>query len=316
MERINWLKIKYTRSKTMVDISKISTEERNEKTKNIDLLSTKEVLIAFNEEDKWVPYAVEKAIPQIADTVDAITNAFKKGGRLFYIGAGTSGRLGVLDASECSPTFGVPDDMVIGIIAGGDKALRYPIEKVEDSKTEAVKDLKSYNLSIEDFVIGITASGRTPYAVAAVEYANSIGCDTACITTSSNSLIAKEAKHKIEAITGAEPVTGSTRMKSGTAQKLILNMISTASMVKLGKVYENLMVDVQMSNDKLVSRAVKIVTEITKADEKTAYAYLKKYNSVKYAIFGIMARIDDKDQIEKILSKHNGNIRESLKVIQ
>ena len=300
----------------MVDISKISTEERNEKTKNIDLLSTKEVLIAFNEEDKWVPYAVEKAIPQIADTVDAITNAFKKGGRLFYIGAGTSGRLGVLDASECSPTFGVPDDMVIGIIAGGDKALRYPIEKVEDSRTEAVKDLKSYNLSIEDFVIGITASGRTPYAVAAVEYANSIGCDTACITTSSNSLIAKEAKHKIEAITGAEPVTGSTRMKSGTAQKLILNMISTASMVKLGKVYENLMVDVQMSNDKLVSRAVKIVTEITKADEKTAYAYLKKYNSVKYAIFGIMARIDDKDQIEKILSKHNGNIRESLKIIQ
>jgi N-acetylmuramic acid 6-phosphate etherase len=304
MEHIDWLKIKYTRSKTMVDISKISTEERNEKTKNIDLLSTKEVLIAFNEEDKWVPYAVEKAIPQIADTVDAITNAFKKGGRLFYIGAGTSGRLGVLDASECSPTFGVPDDMVIGIIAGGDKALRYPIEKVEDSRTEAVKDLKSYNLSIEDFVIGITASGRTPYAVAA------------CITTSSNSLIAKEAKHKIEAITGAEPVTGSTRMKSGTAQKLILNMISTASMVKLGKVYENLMVDVQMSNDKLVSRAVKIVTEITKADEKTAYAYLKKYNSVKYAIFGIMARIDDKDQIEKILSKHNGNIRESLKVIQ
>lgn len=300
----------------MVDISKISTEERNEKTKNIDLLSTKEVLVAFNEEDKGVPYAVEKAIPQIALVVDAITAAFNKGGRLIYIGAGTSGRLGVLDASECPPTFGVPEDMVIGIIAGGDKALKYPIERVEDSKTEAVKDLQAYNLSKEDFVIGITASGRTPYAVAAVEYANSIGCDTACITTSRNSLISKAAKYKIEAITGAEPVTGSTRMKSGTAQKLVLNMISTVSMVKLGKVYENLMVDVQMSNDKLVSRAVKIVTEITKTDEQTAVSYLKKFNSVKYAIFAIMAQIDDKDQIEKILTKHNGNIRESLKIIQ
>ena len=297
----------------MVDISKISTEERNEKTKNIDLLSTKEVLIAFNEEDKWVPYAVEKAIPQIADTVDAITNAFKKGGRLFYIGAGTSGRLGVLDASECSPTFGVPDDMVIGIIAGGDKALRYPIEKVEDSKTEAVKDLKSYNLSIEDFVIGITASGRTPYAVAAVEYANSIGCDTACITTSSNSLIAKEAKHKIEAITGAEPVTGSTRMKSGTAQKLICNMISTASMIKMGKVYENLMIDMQPTNEKLVKRAQRIISQAASVSNEVADVTLKKYKSVKKTILSLLTKIDDIEKIDKLLDDSKGNIHLALK---
>lgn len=297
----------------MVDISKIDTEKRNEKTKNIDILSTKEILMAFNEEDKKVPYAVEKEIDNITRVVDAVTETFRNGGRLIYIGAGTSGRLGVLDASECPPTFGVKDDMVIGIIAGGDKALRYPIEAVEDSKEEAVKDLKAAKLSKHDFLIGIAASGRTPYVVGAIEYGNQIGAQTACITTSSNSPVAKVSKYKIEAITGPEPLTGSTRMKSGTAQKLILNMITTASMVKLGKVYENLMIDVQMSNDKLVSRAIGIVMEITGADEQTALYYLKRYNSVKYAIFGIMSKIEDEETIDKILREHKGNIRESLK---
>jgi N-acetylmuramic acid 6-phosphate etherase len=297
----------------MVDISKISTEKRNENTKNIDIASTKSILQMINNEDKTVPYAVEKALDQITAVVDLVTNAFRNGGRLIYIGAGTSGRLGVLDASECPPTFGVHPDTVIGIIAGGDKALRYPIEGVEDSKEQAHKDLKKEHLSAQDIVIGIAASGRTPYVIGGIEYAKSIGAKTACITSAEHSELARVADYPIEAITGAEPLTGSTRMKSGTAQKLILNMITTASMVKLGKVYENLMIDVQMSNNKLVSRATNIVMEVTGCSEEVAEAYLNKYHSVKYAIFGIMSNIEDKNQIKAMLDEHNGNIRESLK---
>lgn len=297
----------------MVDISKISTEKRNDKTKNIDLVSTKEILKLINNEDKSVPLAVESAIDQITIVVEHVTDTFRNGHRLFYLGAGTSGRLGVLDASECPPTFGVRRDMVIGIIAGGDGALRTSVEGAEDSKNLAKEDLKKYNLTKDDFVIGIAASGRTPYPIGAIEYANEIGCKTACITTSKDSEIAEVAQFKIEAITGAEPVTGSTRMKSGTAQKLILNMITTTAMVKIGKVYENLMIDVQMSNEKLVSRAQRIVMDITGADLETAIVYLEKYNSVKYAIFAIMSDEHDKVKIEKILDEHKGNIRESLK---
>lgn len=297
----------------MVDISKISTEKRNHNTKNIDLVSTKEILTLINNEDKTVPLAVEKALDQIVLVVDVITKAFIEGGRLFYIGAGTSGRLGVLDASECPPTFGVPDNMVIGIIAGGDTALRTAVEGVEDSKAAAVADLEKHKINSRDVIVGIAASGRTPYVIGGVQYANKLGCKTACITTSSNSEIAKIVTYPIEAITGAEPLTGSTRMKSGTAQKLILNMITTASMVKIGKVYENLMVDVQMSNDKLVSRAQGIVSEITGVDLKTAEKYLNKYGSVKFAIFAIMSKVEDPKKIEELLDKHRGNIRESLK---
>ncbi|HAX02415.1 MAG: N-acetylmuramic acid 6-phosphate etherase [Tenericutes bacterium GWC2_34_14] len=297
----------------MVDISKISTEKRNENTKNIDIASTKSILHMINNEDKTVAYAVEKAIDQITVVVDLVTDAFRIGGRLIYIGAGTSGRLGVLDASECPPTFGVPYDMVIGLIAGGDKALRTPIEGVEDSKEHAIKDLKKIHLSSKDVVIGIAASGRTPYVIGGIEFAKLVGAKTGCITTAMNSELARVADHPIEAITGAEPLTGSTRMKSGTAQKLILNMITTASMVKLGKVYENLMIDVQMSNNKLVSRATNIVMEVTGCTEEVAEAYLSKYNSVKYAIFGIMSKIEDKSKIKELLDEHNGNIRESLK---
>lgn len=298
----------------MIDISKISTEKRNKKTKNIDLVSTAEMLRLLNDEDKTVPLAVEKAIPQIEKVVDIVTETFAKGGRLFYIGAGTSGRLGVLDASECPPTYGVPNDMVIGIIAGGDTALRTSIEGIEDSKEAAKKDLKLYHVTKDDIVIGIAASGRTPYVIGGIEYANHLGCETACITTSADSEIAQVAKHPIEAITGAEPVTGSTRMKSGTAQKMILNMITTAAMVKIGKVYENLMIDVQMSNDKLISRAQKIVMEVTGVAPKIALDYLKKYNSVKYAIFAIMSKVEDKEKIAQLLETHHGNIRESLKI--
>jgi len=299
----------------MVDINKITTERRNTNTTNIDIASTNEILKMINDEDKKVPFAVEKAIPQIAEVVDIVTNVFRTGGRLFYIGAGTSGRLGVLDASEVPPTFGVDQSQVIGIIAGGDHALRLAIENAEDSKEEAITDLKRHHFSARDVVVGIAASGITPYAIGGLEYANSIGAETCCITTSHDSEIAKIAKHPIEAITGAEPLTGSTRMKSGTAQKLILNMITTATMVKLGKVYENLMIDVSMSNNKLISRAKKIVMEVTGVSLETAEDYLDKYNSVKHAIFAILSRIEDKDEIERILTTFNGNIRESLKHI-
>lgn len=299
----------------MIDISKISTEQRNKNTKNIDIVPTKEMLRLINREDKTVPLAVEAAIDQITVVVDVVTKAFLEGGRLFYVGAGTSGRIGVLDASECPPTFGVPDDMVIGIIAGGDKALRYSIEGAEDSKESAIDDLKRHRVRSRDIVIGVAASGRTPYAIGAIEYANAIGAKTACITTSADSEIAKAATYPIEAITGAEPITGSTRMKSGTAQKLIMNMISTGSMVKIGKVYENLMIDVQISNNKLTSRAQQIVMDVTGAPKHQVESCLKRYKSVKYAIFSIMSKIEDEAHIRAILEANHGSIRESLKSI-
>lgn len=300
----------------MVDISKITTETRNQNTKNIDLLSTKDLVKMINDEDKTIAYAVEKANDQIAVVIDQVTEVFNNGGRLIYIGAGTSGRLGVLDASECPPTFGVSPDMVVGIIAGGDIALRLAVEEVEDSKEEAVKDLKEHNISDKDILIGLAASGRTPYVVGALEYAKKKGIKTSCITTSANSLVAEIADYPIEAITGPETLTGSTRMKSGTAQKMIANMITTGAMIKLGKVYENLMVDVQMTNAKLVSRAVKIITDITEADSKKAKQYLDKYDSVKHAIFAIMSGIEERDKIDEILSRNSGNVRESLKDVE
>ncbi len=300
----------------MVDISKITTELRNGNTKNIDLVSTREMLEMINKEDKKVPFAVEEAIPQIVKVVDVVTEAFRKDGRLFYIGAGTSGRLGVLDASEIPPTFGVDDSMVIGIIAGGDYALRHAIEGAEDSKDIGADDLKAYDLSDTDVVIGIAASGRTPYVLGGLEYANKIGAATGCITTSHDSEVAKTAEYPIEAITGPEPLTGSTRMKSGTAQKLILNMITTTAMVKLGKVYENLMIDVQMANAKLVSRAKNIVIEATGVNLDVAEKYLKRFGSVKLAIFAILSGIEECETIEKILEEHKGNIRESLKSLE
>lgn len=304
-------------AKKQVDISKISTEQRNPRTKNIDTLPTIEMLRLFNNEDKLVPLAIEKELDKIALVVDAVTEVFRNGGRLFYVGAGTSGRIGVLDASECPPTFGVSPKMVVGLIAGGDKALRDALEGSEDSEEAAVVDLKAQNLTNKDFVVGITASGRTPYAVSAVRYANEIGAQTACVTTSENSLIASVVKYKIEAITGPEPLTGSTRMKSGTAQKLILNMISTGAMTKLGKVYENLMIDVQMSNEKLVSRAIGIVKDVTGVSNEVAQKYVEKYKSVKYAIFAIMSKEEDINKIEEILDvKHKGNVREALKGVK
>jgi N-acetylmuramic acid 6-phosphate etherase len=259
-----------------------------------------------------VPKAIKKSIHQIEKVVEVSTTTIKDGGRVLYIGAGTSGRLGVLDASECPPTFSVSDNVFVGIIAGGDKALRKSSEGTEDSKEAAIEDLKTFGLTSKDFLIGIAASGRTPYSIGAVEYANELGCNTACITTSKYSPIAKVAKYPIEVITGAEPITGSTRMKSGTAQKLVLNMISTASMIKLGKVYENLMIDVKMSNEKLIARGVTIVMNITGCDFETAEKFVKKFSSAKMAVFAILTGIEDEKEIKTRLENNNNNLRKAL----
>ena len=231
------------------------------------------------------------------------------------MGAGTSGRIGILDAVELRPTYGVPDDMVMCLMAGGESAFVKAVEGAEDSKEMAVSDLKKINLTSKDVVIGITASGRTPYAVGGVEYAKSIGCITGCITTSPNSEIAKIVDYPIEAITGAEPITGSTRMKSGTAQKMICNLISTTSMIKMGKVYENLMIDVQPTNQKLVSRAQNIIIEVTGISNEEAQKYIDKFGGVKKALFAILSGIDDIEKVNYYLDQTKGHIRNALKLV-
>ena len=243
-----------------------------------------EVLNIMNEEDKLVAYAVEKEIPNIAKTVDTIIDTFNRGGRLIYIGAGTSGRLGVLDASECPPTYGVPFDWVIGLIAGGDTAIRKAVEFAEDDVEQAWKDLEEYAINENDFVLGIAASGTTPYVIGGLDKANELGIATGCLVCNGNSPIAARAKYPIEVIVGPEFVTGSTRMKAGTAQKLVLNMISTAVMIQLGRVKGNKMVDMQLSNHKLVGRGVRMVMAETGTDEETATALIEEFGNVRKAI--------------------------------
>ncbi len=251
---------------------------------DLDTMSVAELLYGINKEDTTVPHAVEKVIPVIEEVVNIVVDKIKKGGRLFYIGAGTSGRLGILDASECPPTFGVPFDMVIGIIAGGDTAIRKAVENAEDDQEQAWKDLLAYNISEKDVVLGIAASGTTPYVVGGLRQANKHGLETACVVCNEGSAIAAEARHAIEVVVGPEFVTGSTRMKSGTAQKLILNMISTATMIRLGRVKGNKMVDMQLTNNKLVGRAVKMVMQATRLDQAAAQKLLDKYGNVRKAI--------------------------------
>ena len=295
-----------------VNLKNISTERRNLNTMDIDRVSTIEILKKINNEDKTVPIAVESAIPQIAELTDVIVEAFNNGGRLIYMGAGTSGRLGVLDASECPPTYGVSSDMVIGLIAGGKNALVNAVEGAEDNKEFAIKDLKKININKEDVVVGIAASGRTPYVLSGVEYANSIGCVTGCITTASGSILANSVDYPIEAVTGAEPLTGSTRMKSGTAQKLICNMLTTASMIKLGKVYQNLLVHMVPTNEKLMSRAASIITEVTTYTTEEAIVKLEKYKTIKAVIVSYLTNIEDIDLINSLLEKNNGNINKII----
>ena len=268
-----------------MDLSKLDTERRNPNTYNIDKLDTLSMLKIINEEDKKVAHAVEVELTNIAKAVDLITSKLKAGGRLLYIGAGTSGRLGVLDASECPPTFGVSPHMVQGLVAGGAKALISSIEGAEDNKSRAISDLKERSFTVNDVLVGIAASGRTPYVVSALEYANSINAATIAISCVEDSMIASIATIAITPITGAEVITGSTRLKAGTATKLVPNMLTTAVMIKLGKVYSNLMVDVQATNDKLKARALRIVMEATGCDEATAIKALSKANgSAKSAI--------------------------------
>lgn len=247
-------------------------------------MSVHDLLVNINNEDKTVPYAVEKVIPHIEALVKVIVEKMKKGGRLFYMGAGTSGRLGIVDASECPPTYGVPYGLVIGLIAGGDKAIRKAVEFAEDDTQQGWKDLRKHKINDKDVVIGIAASGTTPYVVGALEKCNENNIITGCITCNEGSPVAKAARYPIEVIVGPEFVTGSTRMKSGTAQKLVLNMISTSVMIKLGRVKGNKMVDMQLSNNKLVDRGTRMIMRELKIEYKEANRLLLKYGSVRKAV--------------------------------
>ena len=291
------------------DIKSLSTEARNKNSYNIDTKSTKEILSIINEEDKKVAFLIEEELDDITKVVDAVVKALEGGGRLIYVGAGTSGRMGLIDAVECRPTYSVPDSMVMGVMAGGKEAFVKAKEGAEDSEEEAIIDLKNIELSKKDIVVGIAASGRTPYVIGAIEYAKTIGANTASIATVKNSKIGALANLKVEVNTGAEVVSGSTRMKAGTAQKLICNMISTASMIKLGKVYNNLMVDVAATNQKLVKRAVGIIQEITGAQEDKCLEAMNKYKNVKKAVISILLEIDDEKQIDELLNKNKNNLR-------
>lgn len=300
---------------TNVDVKKISTESRNQNTLDIDVVSTEEMLRKINNEDKTVPYAVEKAIPQITKVVDATYNTILNGGRLIYMGAGTSGRLGVLDAVECPPTYGVSHDLVIGLMAGGVEATSFAKEGAEDRKDFAIEDLKNVNLTSKDIVIGIAASGRTPYVLGGMEYAKSVGALTSCITTSSGSVLAQMVDLPIEAVTGAEVINGSTRMKSGTAQKLICNMISTGVFIKMGKVYENMMIDLQATNEKLVARALNIIMELTGYTKEEANEKLSEYKTVKKVLINHFTGCTSNQQIDEALEKVQGNIRKAINLL-
>ena len=294
-------------------LSTLITEQRNPNSMHVDSLSALEIVQLMNEEDKQVPLAIEKCLPLIAQAVECIVAAFQQGGRLVYIGAGTSGRLGVLDASECPPTFGVSPEMVKGIIAGGERALRHPIEGAEDSKTHAVVDLQTIQFSSKDVLVGIAASGRTPYVIGALEYAKSLGSVTVSIASNPNSAMANIVDIAIDTVVGPEVLTGSSRLKSGTAQKLVLNMLTTASMILMGKCYQNLMVDVQASNEKLKARAIRIVMQATDCDKALAEETLKQADqNAKLAIMMILSGLD-RAQAEALLEKHQGKLQLALK---
>ena len=294
-------------------LSTLITEQRNLNSMHVDSLSALEIVQLMNQEDKQVPLAIEKCLPQIAQAVECIVAAFQQGGRLVYIGAGTSGRLGVLDASECPPTFGVSPEMVKGIIAGGERALRHPIEGAEDSKAQAVVELQTIHFSSKDVLVGIAASGRTPYVIGALEYAKSLGSVTVSIASNPNSAMANIVDIAIDTVVGPEVLTGSSRLKSGTAQKLVLNMLTTASMILMGKCYQNLMVDVQASNEKLKARAIRIVMQATDCDKALAEETLKQADqNAKLAIMMILSGLD-RAQAETLLEKYQGKLQLALK---
>ncbi len=290
----------------------LTTEGRNPNTMAIDTASAEEIVRLINNEDKIVAFAVEQALPQIAKAVEAASNALANGGRLIYVGAGTSGRLGILDASECRPTYGVDDNTVVGLMAGGKEAMFAAKEGAEDSLTLCEEDLKAIDFTAKDVLVGIAASGRTPYCIGGMNYAKSIGATTVSVCCSQDSALSKIADIPIEAVTGPESVTGSTRMKAGTAQKMILNMLSTASMILQGKVYSNLMVDVQTSNEKLVIRARNIFMQATGCDEETAIRRLAQTNNkVKLAIVMELCGLE-LEEAEALLARNNGHIGRAM----
>ena len=297
----------------MDDISKLMTEQVNDRSKDIETQSISEILRYMNDENRKITDAIEQCIPEIEKVTAGVVQAFEKGGRLIYLGAGTSGRLGVLDASECPPTFGVSPEMVVGIIAGGDYALRNAIEGAEDDESLAEKQLRDLDLVKEDVVIGISASGRTPYVAAGLAYANEVGCFTGAISNSPNALISNIASVGIEAITGPEVVTGSTRMKAGTAQKIILNMITTTAMIQVGKIFKGYMVDVQPTNLKLKQRATNILANITHLSQEDARRVLEENDfDLKVAIISQIHHISAKEA-EQLLQANQMNIVKAMK---
>ncbi len=294
-----------------MDLSKLATERRNPNTMNIDGMSALEIVTTINREDALVAEAIRPALPAVAALVDVIVAALEAGGRLIYVGAGTSGRLGVLDAVECPPTYGVDPGMVVGLIAGGDPALRRSVEGAEDDEELAGRDMAALSVTARDVVVGIAASGRTPYTLAAMRRGHEAGAVVGCIVNSPDSPMAAAADFPIVVVVGPEVVTGSTRMKSGTAQKLVLNMLSTASMIRLGKVYQNLMVDVQATNEKLVQRAISIVQEATGAERADAEAAIATYGSAKPAILALLTGLQG-DDVHRLLAAHHGRLRDAL----
>ncbi|MCY7817244.1 N-acetylmuramic acid 6-phosphate etherase [Bacillus haynesii] len=293
-------------------LGSLTTERRNERSKRIHQAETIDMLKIMNDEDKTVAEAVQQVLPDVKTAVDYAVGSLKKGGRIIYIGAGTSGRLGVLDAAECPPTFSISPESVIGIMAGGEKALYQAVEGAEDHEAFGRRDLEAVNLSNNDTVIGIAASGRTPYVLGALKYAKETGAKTVSLTCNENSAISQAADHSIEVVVGPEVIAGSTRMKAATAHKMILNMISTAAMIKMGKVYENLMVDVKVSNDKLKERAIRIIQTVTGVPKETAAQALEKSNNqVKTAIIMLKTN-EDAASAEKLLQKSEGDIEKAL----
>jgi len=299
-----------------MNLKKMITESRNKNSMEIDKLSTLEMLEVINNEDQKVPLAIKTQLKEVAKAVDLIANAFLNDGRLIYIGAGTSGRLGILDASECPPTFGTPAGLVVGIIAGGKDAILKAVENAEDNKQMCVDDLKDINFNSKDILVGIAASGRTPYVIGGIEYAKKLEAVTVGISCNPDSILAKSVQIPISPVVGAEVVTGSSRLKAGTAQKLILNMLTTGSMIKIGKVYGNLMVDVEATNKKLVERQKQIVMEATDCTKKEAISALKDTNGhCKTAILMILGNLKA-NEAKILLLEKKGFIREALKAIK
>jgi len=299
-------------SKLISELAELVSENQNPDTMDIDLLSTLDVVTKLNQQDHLVSQAVSKILPEIAKAVDCIVNTFKRGGRLIYLGAGTSGRLGVLDAVECVPTFGVDEGLIVGVIAGGESAMFKSQEGIEDRQSSGVEDLKKIDFSSKDILVGIAASGRTPYVIGGLKYAGELGAKRIAISCNPKAAIAQYADVVLLAIVGAEALTGSTRMKSGTAQKMLLNILSTASMIRIGKTYKNLMIDVKTTNQKLYARGVRMVMQITGVEQFKAEQTLNLADKqVKLAVLMLLAEINA-EKAKQLLINADGFLRKAL----